>query len=198
MLDIPFTGESRIELINLALKKTDAKKYLEIGCDEDRIFNKVICDYKVGVDPTRGGTHRMTSDEFFSTNKEKFDVVFIDGLHIYDQVSRDFYNSLDSLNDNGIIILHDMMPRLPSEAITPIPNGKPKNWLGDVWRLAFDLSNRIDVVFQLVLIDCGCGIAWKGNHQSKNFIPGNTWNYYEQNWSELPLVKFEDIKNQLL
>lgn len=197
MLNIPFTGESRIELINLALKKTNAKKYLEIGCDKDRIFNAVMCDYKIGVDPSRGGTHRMTSDEFFSTNKEKFDVVFIDGLHIYDQVSRDFYNSLNSLTDNGIIILHDMMPRLPSEAIVPIPSGKPKNWLGDVWRLAFDLSNRSDVVFQLVLIDCGCGIAWKGNNISKGFIPKDTWEYYEQNWKNLPLITFEKIKNIL-
>lgn len=31
----------------------------------------------------RGGTHRMTSDAFFATNEEQFDLVFIDGLHHY-------------------------------------------------------------------------------------------------------------------
>jgi hypothetical protein len=139
----------------------------------------------------------MTSDEFFSSNTKMFDVVFIDGLHIYDQVSRDFFNSLKFLKDGGIIILHDMLPRVPSEAIVPIPNGKSINWLGDVWRLSFDLSNRDDIVFQLVLIDCGCGIAWKGKNKSKNFNPDSTWDYYKSHWDNLPLVTFKDIEFQL-
>ena len=32
---------------------------------------------------------------------EKFDLIFIDGLHHADQVKRDFENSLRCLNDNG-------------------------------------------------------------------------------------------------
>jgi len=73
MLKIPFTKESRIDLIDLAIKKTKSKKYLEIGCDKNKVFNNVACEHKVGVDPVRGGTHRMYSDEFF-----KFKLVLID------------------------------------------------------------------------------------------------------------------------
>jgi predicted O-methyltransferase YrrM len=140
----------------------------------------------------------MTSDDFFSQNKETFDVIFIDGLHYYDQVSRDFNNSLSCLNKNGIIILHDMMPKEENEAITPIPEVMPHTWVGDVWRLAFDLSNRNDITFKLVLIDNGCGIAWKQPQIEKNFKIDNTWKYYRDNWSLLPLETFNNIKNKFL
>lgn len=197
MIDIPFTEESRLELINLSINYTQAKKYLEIGCDKNKIFNKVNCDFKVGVDPSRGGTHRMYSDEFFDQNNETFDVIFIDGLHYYDQVSRDFQNSLNFLNENGIIILHDMLPRAPEEAVIPIPQILPKTWVGDVWRLAFDLSNREDIVFKLILIDNGCGIAWKGQQEPKKIKVGSDWESYLNHWRELPLVEFNNIKKEL-
>lgn len=197
MLNIPFTNESRLELINLALKKTNAKKYLEIGCDKNKIFRNIECEYKVGIDPARGGTHRMYSDEFFNQNLETFDVVFIDGLHHYDQVKRDFDNSLKFLNASGIIILHDMMPRSPEEAVVPIPETLPHTWVGDVWRLAFELANRENVVFNLVLIDNGCGIAWKGTQSSKNINVDASWDFYQENWKKLPLETFNNIKTKL-
>lgn len=197
MLQIPFTKESRLDLINLSIRKTSAQKYLEIGCDKNKIFRQINCNVKIGVDPARGGTHRMYSDEFFSQNNETFDVIFIDGLHHYDQVSKDFNNSLNCLNDNGIIILHDMMPSSEEEAVVPIPNVLPYTWVGDVWRLAFDLANREDIVFNLILIDNGCGIAWKGKQKSKKLPIGNDWNFYEKNWQSLPLETFSNIKRIL-
>lgn len=197
MLNIPFTGESRLDLINLAIRKTDAKTYLEIGCDKNKIFRNIHVAHKVGVDPARGGTHRMTSDDFFKQNKEKFDVIFIDGLHYYDQVKKDFENSLDCLNDNGFIILHDMMPTTPEEAVVPIPKIMPYTWVGDVWRLAFDLAANENIIFKLVLIDNGCGIVWKGKQNLKFFEVKNDWNYYANNWQTLPLISFDEIKGFL-
>jgi hypothetical protein len=68
------------------------KHYLEIGCQNDLTFGEVqtLYDSAIGVDPLVGGTHRMTSDEFFETNKQTntttFDLIFIDGLHTGPQV----------------------------------------------------------------------------------------------------------------
>ena len=59
----------------------------------------------------RGGTIRTTSDEFFKNNKEKFDLIFLDGLHTYHQTIKDINNSLRNLNSNGIIIIHDCLPK---------------------------------------------------------------------------------------
>lgn len=49
----------------------------------------------------------MSSDKFFKINKIFFDVVFIDGLHKYEQCQRDCMNSMKFLNQGGIIIFHD-------------------------------------------------------------------------------------------
>lgn len=197
MLNIPFTGESRLDLINLAIRKSNAKKYLEIGCDKNKIFRNIHVSHKVGVDPARGGTHRMTSDEFFKQNTEKFDVIFIDGLHYYEQVKKDFENSFKCLNDNGFIILHDMMPTTPDEAVVPIPKIMPYTWVGDVWRLAFDLSGNENIIFKLVLIDNGCGIAWKGQQNAYSCNVEANWNFYANNWNKLPLTSFTEIQNIL-
>ncbi len=198
MLDIPFTQESRLDLIYLAIEKTKAKKYLEIGCFKDKIFNNIPVEYKIGVDPERGGNRRMTSDQFFSQNTDTFDVIFIDGLHHYDQVSRDLENSLSFLNPNGIIILHDMLPRSPEEAVVPIPEKLPYTWVGDVWRLAFDLTNRADLTFKLVLIDNGCGIVSKKSQIPSSLPCEADWNFYAQHWNKLPLVTYEQINKDFI
>ena len=44
------------------------------------------------LDPAEGGTHRMTSDQFLAITKKKFNVVFIDGLHEYEQCQKDCIN----------------------------------------------------------------------------------------------------------
>jgi hypothetical protein len=64
------------------------KHYLEIGCQNNLAFDvlKNMYEYAVGVDPSQGGTHRMTSDEFFQQNNLTFDIIFIDGLHTGPQV----------------------------------------------------------------------------------------------------------------
>ena len=61
----------------------------------------------------------MTSDEFFEQNKEKFDIVFIDGLHHSEQVYKDILNSLNILNEDGTIICHDMNPTEEFRQIVP-------------------------------------------------------------------------------
>lgn len=192
MIDIPFTKESRLALIKRAIDVTNAKSYLEIGCDKDQIFSKISVDYMVGVDPANGGNIRMTSDEFFAQNTDTFDVIFIDGLHYYEQVSRDLDNALAILNEGGIIILHDMLPTSKKQAVVPIPT-KQQAWLGDVWRLAFDLANREDINFKLVLIDCGCGVVQKTSQIPKNFTVINSWKWYSSNWEKLPLISFDEI-----
>lgn len=197
MLDIPFTKESRLDLIYLSLETLKARSYLEIGCFKDKVFNNIPAEHKIGVDPNRGGNRRMTSDEFFSQNTDTFDVIFIDGLHHYDQVSRDLENSLSVLNDGGIIILHDMLPCSEQEAVVPIPEVLPYTWVGDVWRLAFDLSNRDDITFKLVLIDNGCGVVFKKPQQSHQLQIGNDWNFYSENWNKLPLTSYNKIIKEI-
>ena len=54
----------------------------------------------------------MTSDEFFAKASLpfRFDVVFIDGLHTYEQSRKDAENALGVIVEGGVIIMHDCNP----------------------------------------------------------------------------------------
>ena len=126
----------RWDLIQFLIDKHKFQNYLEIGCDKDQSFSKIKVKNKIGVDPVSGGNIKSTSDQFFSTNTHKFDIIFIDGLHHYEQVIKDVNNSLKILNDNGFILLHDCLPR--SIAHQAIP-GYRGSWNGDVWKALVEL-----------------------------------------------------------
>ena len=101
----------RYEIIQKIIELKNYNSYLEIGCDKNQSFSNISINKRVGVDPIEGGTHKMTSDKFFINNSDKFDLIFIDGLHEYSQVMCDIKNSLTCLAHNGVILLHDCLPR---------------------------------------------------------------------------------------
>lgn len=150
---IPF---NRVAVLNLLLAKKAGARYLEIGCAGNIAFNSVIAADKIGVDPAAGGTHRMTSDAFFAGTDAKFDVIFIDGLHTYEQVRRDVQQALLHLNSDGWIVLHDLFPRDWREEHVPCLY---ETWTGDVWKVAFELKQTPGVEFALLQIDMGVGIV---------------------------------------
>lgn len=92
--------------------------YLELGVYNGTTYNyiKQYVRRAVGVDCEQKDFvpkecfFRMTTDDFFSTNKDKFDTIFIDACHEYQQVRTDFENSICRLNDGGVIFLHDTDP----------------------------------------------------------------------------------------
>jgi predicted O-methyltransferase YrrM len=103
----------RFDIINFLIKKIGAKRYLEIGVEDGDSINAIQCEKKHGVDPaSKNATHRIESDEFFAmlAPSVKYDVVFVDGLHVADQAERDIVNSLEHLNDGGYIVVHDCNP----------------------------------------------------------------------------------------
>ena len=145
----------RLNLINKIIIDFQLKSYLEIGCDQDEVFSKVVIENKVGVDPVSGGNIRLTSDEFFKKNTDFFDLIFIDGLHEYSQVKKDIVNSLKVLNPKGIILIHDCMPL--SYLDQAIPRGQRK-WNGDVWKSIVELRTRNDVFTCVGCFDQGIGM----------------------------------------
>lgn len=192
---IPWTGESRLDLINFSCGIANATSYLEIGCNTNEVFDNVNCAHKVGVDPRTGGTHRMTSDDFFAQNTEKFDVIFIDGLHYYDQVKKDFANAYKVLNDRGVVIFHDMFPSLSRWVVVPEPDDLTTYgcWMGDVWRMGFDLIAMQNISFKLVMIDNGCGFVTKGKQEPRLLPVENTWNFWLLNAGQLPLISYANL-----
>ena len=160
--------KSRKELVQNIIVKKNYKKYLEIGCFDDELFNHVNCLKKVGVDPMTGGTIRMTSDQFFLNNKEFFDCVFIDGLHEYHQVRKDILNSLKFLNEGGIILLHDCLPNNYFEQAVPRCQW---TWNGDVWKAIVESRKSKDLDVYTCYADFGIGVIIK--RPNRNLLDNN-------------------------
>ena len=144
--------KTRFQVVQDIIDKKKYEKYLEIGCFDDELFNHVKCQKKVGVDPVSGGTIRETSDQFFKKNDEKFDCIFIDGLHEYKQVKKDIINSLKFLNDDGVVLLHDCLPNDYYAQATPRCQWV---WNGDVWKAIVECrnSNEIDVIINALDVE---------------------------------------------
>ncbi len=171
--------KSRLDIVQTIINNKNYKKYLEIGCFDDELFNHVNCEKKVGVDPVSGGTIRKTSDQFFSNNEENFDCVFIDGLHECFQVRKDILNSLKFLNKDGIILLHDCLPNNYYEQAIPRCQW---TWNGDVWKAIVESRKSKDIDVYTCYADYGIGVIMKRPNRNLLDIPNKN----------LSSLKFED------
>lgn len=187
---------TRVKLINFALNQFKFKDYLEIGCAYNECFDNVKAEHKVGVDPRSGGTLRMTSDDFFKINLEKFDVIFIDGDHEHKQVLRDFKNSLMFLRKGGIIFIHDLLPPTKDHAIYPIPDNKLRPRCGTTWRVMFDIL-ALKREFFILKHETGIGVF--RNQDPYIFSDGSTLPLArtEEDSENIPFDKMLQIKSEL-
>jgi hypothetical protein len=143
------------------------RSYLEIGTRHGRSLEAFDCD-AICIDPhmrpgptsygkrARTYCYQMTSDGFFQSENVKqifpagVDVAFLDGMHRYEFLLRDFINTEKACHQGSLILMHDCFPG--SVDITGrVPPGGP--WAGDVWKLVPILKKyRPDL--DLHLIDC--------------------------------------------
>lgn len=186
----------RWEIINHYLKtrfSNKTAKYLEIGIHQGENWLKINAQEMTGVDPKpifkSSNILEMTSDDFFAQNKDTFDLIFIDGLHHQDQVARDFWNSFQSLNPDGIIILHDCAPNVYFETIVPRP--KPHGrWNGDGYKAWINIRWALPNSTFTIMTDEGLGIydsrerAKENTRMVKSDVIDVTWDGYKNNRSK--------------
>lgn len=175
----------RYDIIQHFIDKYNFQSYLEIGYLNGECFDKIECPGKLSIDPNGQAMFIGTSDEFFETNIEKWDLVFLDALHIYPQVLKDLNNILKCLNKNGIIVVHDILPKIEDQQLPKNINaGIP--WTGDTWCAFADLRcSRNDLIMYTIDTDWGCGVIKYGS-QILYTKPDNwTWDYYINHRNEL-------------
>ena len=188
---------SRIEILQNIINTRNYKTYLEIGCDRNENFSKIVIDHKVGVDPERGGTLRMTSDQFFQKNKESFDLIFLDGLHTYEQTIKDINNAIQSIKDNGIILIHDCLPKKIWNQIVPRIYG---HWNGDVWKAIVEARTYTNIETFTCIADHGLGVILKRKNskildiKNKDFKNLKFSDYYKQHKDFMNPVTYEQLK----
>ena len=190
----------RYDIINKIIIKRNYTSYLEIGCFKDETFNQINIKKKIGVDPVSGGNLRMTSDKFFIENKEKFDLIFIDGLHVYEQVIKDIFNSIKVLKENGIILVHDCLPR---KLWYQTPTRMSDTWNGDVWKAIVECRTLENIDTYTCLADEGIGvIKVQKNNNLLNLNLSNFKNlkykeYYTNRESLMNIISVEKLINQI-
>ena len=153
------TLRTRHDVINAFIADRGYHSFLEIGTDTGVSLRTVHADYIVSVDPdpSTPATHHMTSDNFFASYDDRFDIIFIDGLHECHQAYRDILNALCQLNPNGVIVMHDCLP-------TSEPMQRPSDhypggaWTGDVWKAFVKAQSSLPHLVYTIDVDFGCGI----------------------------------------
>tara|TARA_B100000902_G_scaffold125527_1_gene125184 strand:- start:460 stop:1173 length:714 start_codon:yes stop_codon:yes gene_type:complete len=188
--------KSRLTIVQDLIKRKKYEKYLEIGCFDDELFKHINCKKKVGVDPVSGGTVRDTSDNFFKKNDERFDCIFIDGLHKYSQVKKDIQNSLKFLTKDGVILLHDCLPNNYYEQATPRCQW---TWNGDVWKAIIECRTKKDIDVYTCYADYGIGVIFKRPNQNLLEYPNKNYShikfeeYFHNHKKLMNLIEYDDL-----
>ncbi|MDP5132390.1 MAG: class I SAM-dependent methyltransferase, partial [Paraglaciecola sp.] len=135
--------------------------YFEIGVQTGKSLALAKCE-AIGVDPmpllsTPLGPNAKvitsSSDAFFSNQSDfllqkKLDLVFIDGMHLFEYALRDFINVEHFSHSKTIIIVDDIYPGHHDQASR---NRCTKAWTGDVWKLHAVLKKyRPDLVIKTI------------------------------------------------
>jgi len=157
----------RFDIINFLLARCSGKRYLEVGVEDGDSLNKINCTKKHGCDPaSKNATHHVPSDEFFEmlAKDYKYNVVFVDGLHVADQAHRDIVNSLEHLEDGGFIVVHDCNPpsKWHQRSFAEAQKNGCRLWNGDVYKAIVQVrAERDDIDVCVVDTDWGCAVIRK-------------------------------------
>jgi hypothetical protein len=171
--DVPY-----INLMRTAHRELSPRRYFEIGTQKGRSLALASCP-SVAVDPrfmlpdgfAEARPHLQlfptTSDAFFKAHDltqllgGSVDLAFLDGMHRFEYLLRDFMNAERHCATGSVILLHDCVPvstelvyRRPGVPRRPEFDVMPKAWAGDVWKLLPILrEHRPDL--RLTVFDAG-------------------------------------------
>ena len=151
--------------------------YLEIGTNQGFSTARVSCD-AICIDPyfllkgedivlkrSRLLMFQMTSDDFFAQYDPAvllgpIDLGFLDGLHHFEALLKDFINFERHSHPGSVALLHDCLPlntRMTSRRHAPGPDTEPEDtrgfWTGDVWRI-LPILREFRPDLSIVALDC--------------------------------------------
>lgn len=141
------------------------KTYLEIGVRFAETLRLAhAAERAVGIDPRpkpkralKSNTRLFAelSDDFFAQHTleevfggQRVDLAFIDGMHLFEYVLRDFANVERWCHRGSTIVLHDCLPVAP---ITAARDRATRFWVGDTWKaLECLLAHRKDLTIRVI------------------------------------------------
>ena len=200
-----YSNVSRSQIINHLIAIYGYNDYLEIGVCNCYTFNDIQCKNKTGVDPSPAFENKIykkwakhivlkTSDEFYNklSDDVMFDIIFIDGCLMSENVQRDIDNCLRHLREGGVIVYHDANPpiefcqrdlakRTDDNTRQPLryfdKTYNIMSWNGKVWR-EFGRMRMVDEDLEVMVVDCdwGMGIIRRNSNEPISITGVNPYN----------------------
>ena len=183
--------DRKLHVLQELLSLHRSPHYLEIGVRAGERFHGVKAAKKVAVDPVfkfptakarethpEAAYHEVTSDTYFgqiASPSDQFDVIYLDGLHTFEQTLRDFTNSIEHLSDKGTIVIDDVVPVSYFASIGDLAlfrslrasnENIPRSWMGDVFRLVYFIDSFFqNYEFRTTLVQPQL-VVWRGRRGS--------------------------------
>ena len=168
-----------VRRLNQLASALDCRNYLEIGVFEGETFLHVDVASRTGVDPlfrfdwrsqhnSEGvRLYECTSDAFFQdlAPSTRYDLIFIDGLHTFEQTYRDILHALRHSHAGTVIAIDDTIPsdvystcRNQQECYELRQNyaaSKDRRWHGDTYKIVPLIAAFNNDLSLVTLIDGG-------------------------------------------
>jgi hypothetical protein len=216
MYTLNMSINTKEDIINYLGHKYNLKNYFEIssvinGFIYDKIdnffFTKELFLYNppnnIDLPNLRKDTDIQPIDYNVGIEKykdNKYDIIFIDSYHTFEQSLLDIEFAYSLLNDNGFIIIHDCSP-LSSNLIGDY---KSNAWCGQTYSTFIHFRMKTSYIkTSVVNIDFGCGIISKNNLNKDVFKLDNLltlkevsqWHYFTNNKKKLlNLISVNEFK----
>ncbi|MBB6511148.1 hypothetical protein F4695_004546 [Rhizobium soli] len=215
---------SRAEVVQSFLNLFEDPRYLEIGVNKGETFHAVKAGTKVAVDPQfifdveacakanpNASYYQVTSDKYFGhivTTNDKFDVVYVDGLHTSEQTLRDILNATEILAPKGVIVVDDVKP---TTHLAAIPDRQTffkvrsfltldeKSWMGDVFRVVYFIDTFMQQWSHRTVSDNhGQAVVWRNRRRQVSErtiveVGGKTFEHFALEQSAFNLAPLDAI-----
>jgi hypothetical protein len=216
--------EYKADIVNWLARQFNYNSYLQISTystgnyfDEidSNLFSIRSClNYKVGnINNAPIGNVAIRNDhqfyvedydvlkERYLRNDQKYDIVFVDSYHTFDQTTADLALACELVSERGLIIVHDCKPEKKESTGNQYHRGA---WLGQSYEafIKFRYQNLQHNCF-VIDTDYGCGVIQKNVPTKKHLeIPENAiideaveWSFFEKHYVKLlDLVSIDEFK----
>lgn len=191
--DLSGPGVRPAVVLQTLLDLFDEPRYLEVGVAGGSTFHQLRAGFKVAVDPRfrfdweaeqreRGAStqyHQVTSDTYFGSimdTDQEFDVIYLDGLHTFEQTLRDLNNALDHLADGGVILIDDVRPSSYQASLPDVEDFRKvrqyvkdegRAWMGDVYKLVWFINSFYqNLSYACISNNHGQAVVWRERRTS--------------------------------
>ena len=202
--------EWSVRRIQRLIDLTGASTYLEIGVQRGLTFLEVKADRCIAVDPaflfdtsqhSAPGRefHEVPSDDYFRAlpRQASFDVVFIDGLHTFEQTYRDLCHAISRTSTDAVYLVDDVWPpdvygSLETHDDTmrfrKIGTGQSKGgWMGDVYKVTFAVHDFHLTLNYRTILNEGNGqtLMWHASGVTRNPVFNSLETISRLSWFEM-------------